>query len=309
MLQEAPYRTPPGFCDKPFYYIFDGVNNQITPLLTNGQNYLNQSILTDGDADFILRRVTGWTDLAAGQQTPYPPNGFNFKYPNTTRDYFSLPVYGSLDRDLNVMQGMADFLVVPEIVYPAGSAISFDLYNILVAGLTGGEGEAPANYGQVVFQGVKRYRGECPPDSGYAYYHKNFTYQKDILLNWTRFDNVITPTAISAPRTFVIPVQNFDFELLAISYEVGEVVGRVLFGFTLYDPITDRQWSNRGTSLMAMSMLDANIAGAGSWGAIIPSILYPVNTQIKFDIWSYNPDDSDPPTINLQFIGRRRMPC
>ncbi|MFN7996959.1 MAG: hypothetical protein U0Q18_25315 [Bryobacteraceae bacterium] len=296
------YVTPPGYRDFPFIYGLD------LSSYGTGDTFYDLALRMDGDADFILRRIFGFT-LALNNGTG------KFRYKNRWGSYaisdpmlLPSPTLGAL---------CDSWPVLPEKLYPAGGAIKMDLLNTNPYAPCTFNGQPVYQPGNLYFQGVKRFPitgPKCFYETPYRYREVPFSYKyggdNGLVLNWYQHTN----GGLNAPQTFQVDVVNYDFELQGItSSYVGESVltSYTNFQIVLYDS------SGLATSNMPVmcSMLqDQNFAliNALDVGVFpVPPLIYRVNSKIKFDIYSMVcPGDVNAPyTIDLTFHGVQRVPC
>jgi hypothetical protein len=283
-MVEAPYRTPDGFADYPFIYVFDGSG------LTDGTSPQRLAVPMQGGAEesFLLRRIVGLPQVA--QQM--------LLYNESQSASFS-----ALER---LPQ---NYTVVPEKKYQAPSVIPFDLGTVARASIACGA--QPIFLSFIGFQGVRRKpkpRGVSPLDSNYVYYERPWTYQFTLTLNWRRY--VSLPGPVEPPRRFSILIPNYDFELNWISVRrspSGALPATDDFLFQLYDRGQFR------TSTAPIPLRWFNFSGSADFGSVwpAPGILYPLGSQIEFDIVSMicNTDGDFPRVYDMVFGGVERVPC
>jgi len=280
--------------ERPFIYAYDTDN------LTAGQDYLNVILNLQSDAPFVARSLNIDSD-------EYDTNTVEA---SNVRAMTKYRMYGPQGQYLSSAPEAMGRLFTPEIEYPAGGQIRFDLYGVL----------KPANYnddpvvlpptykGQFLVQGVKRYNFD-PIDSPYKYKRRWYIYRQDITIDWTgrvgpTYDN------LAAPRTWAIQIQDFDFELHRL-YLDEQALG--LFKYTLYDSAQN--------ALSNIPVIDALTLTYGAYQNSpicfpTPHVLYRVGSQIKIDIYSLltpngvgNPSYSEvPQTLRLYFQGCQRIP-
>lgn len=250
------YKTPQGYLDFPYFYVFDATQ------LVNGQTYLNLPIQIQGDADFVCRRVTGI-------RTVLPANGLYQIYSGGGGQWFQAPCYAS----------SASRTALPERIYPYDSAITFDLYNVLRA--TGPASLlTPAAY--LAFQGVKRFRVPVSPGipSGitpYRYREAKYTYQATIAV----------PPAGGAPSVFTVELHNRDFELERISI-TNTATGVALATIDFLIMLQDSNGHNFSNIPLNPDFLNNAFA---RWPVVksvfpVPPVVYPAGGAIRFEITS-----------------------
>lgn len=275
--------------DRPFIYVFDA------DALVDGANYNDLTVPLHMDSEFLLRRIAGRPVVTAAAAA----GGRIQVRSDERRQLFAAPSAITPDQ-----------AVVPELAYAPGSAITFDLANVLRANnpTTG----TPVYFSQLCFQGVRRFPGggRLPQDTAYRYQEKPFAIVTDLIVNWSGrlFPGELV---VAGGRQFNAPVQDYDFELYYIALTeqlvgVGPAVqpSNQSIKLMLYDV--------DGNQLMSAPVCDFFL-GAGSRGYNslfpIPPLVYPAGSQILFDIHSLLANASLPMNLELAFCGVRRMPC
>ena len=251
--------------ERPFIYAFDTDN------LTLNSDVYNAILNLQSDAPFAARALnidSDEADFTTGEAC-------NVRAMNTYR------MYGPEGQSLSSAPESRGRLFSPQIVYPAGGQIKFDLFGILKPSNNNDDPQVlPPNWkGQFLVQGAKLFAGMEPSDSAYPYTRRWYTYRIDIPITWTGrvgpgFD------AWAVPQSFTIQVQNYDFELHRL-YTPRSACG--LFKYMLYDAAQN--------GLSNIPVLDALTLTYGFYqrsaiGFPSPHLLYPVGTQIKIDIYS-----------------------
>lgn len=271
--------------DRPFIYVYDA------DALTNGLTYNELMVPLHEDSEFLLRRIAGLPEVAA--------TGAIQVRSDERRRLFASPA-----------RITAEQAVVPELRYAPGSAISFDLVNVLRAGnaTTG----TPVYYSQLAFQGVRRFpEGSRPPkDTAYRYQEKPFSIVTDMIVNWS---GRLFPgeTVMAGGRQFNTPVQDYDFELHYISLtelRTGAIVGPTPCNQSIKLMLYDAD----GNQMMSAPVCDFFLgAGSINYNSLfpVPPVLYPAGSQILYDIHSLLANASVPMALELAFCGARRMPC
>jgi len=279
---EEQYVTPPGSIDFPYIYAFDCSG------LTPGNTYQNLSQNINGDSDFILRRIMGLHTVLGS-----PATG-QFLYRNASQSLcMSSPVYPS----------SATRQVLPEKFYARNTQIVFDLYGVSLAGIPcGGCGLLKIPTAQLGFQGVRRYPcGAGGPTGITAYPYREFKWQNNV--NFT-----LSVFAGSDPVTFYLPTNNYDVELerISITYQSGAPLTTEDFLIQLYDPN-----SHAFFSIPILSGFINNAqAGWRTRRSIfpVPSVVYPVGSQIRFDITSLLCTLGGAQSYQIVFDGIQRLP-
>lgn len=290
-LLEEPYKTPPGFRDFPFAYIYDATG------LTNTSNYLDIQLQFQGDADFILRHIAGVNNCVA---TAANSGRWNLKGPN--RQYAN----GSTSSGI---VAYPNWPVVPEKWFGQHEGIWFDLFNVLRAANTCGGTPIPTSY--IGFFGIKRFREFGQQNATtYRYRELPYRYEYTLTIDWAAFATGTTP---ASPRRFNQPVDNFDFELMRIS--ISSTTGAAAlttqdFAITLYDP--------QGHALSNLPIPQTYINSAKPSASTqptyqpcfpVPTVVYPAGSAIVFDIQSLLCGTSLPQSYNISFEGVWRLPC
>ncbi len=284
---DPPYQTPDGFVDWPYVYVFNAA------VLVDGTSPRNLSLQVQGDADFILRRITGLHTVGQALQ-----------YRNASQsNAFSAPA--RLGRNMGV---------VPEKLYPRNSLIGFDIDVVARAFIACGA--QPVFTSFLAFQGVRRFpmRGAIDARlSNYRYYERPFDYVLNFTIDWRRF--VAIPGATEPPRRFGLEVSNYDFELLYITVvnANGTQIAGVDFLMMLFD------YGQHELSTLPLPLQNFNYVGpAGVTGPArfasvfpVPMILYPRSSQIEVAITSMicNTDLVFPRAYQMVFHGVERVPC
>lgn len=290
---EQPYITPAGYRDFPFAYVYNANG------LTNGNNYLDIQVPTQGDSDFILRRVVGVTNCvasaASGGRWNYKGHNRQYAFGNQSTGVVPSPIW----------------TVVPEKRFAYNEAIWIDLYDVLKA--VNACGGTPIPYAQIAFMGVKRFaldQGYRSQQSTYQYKEMPQRYEYSLTINWAAYSS---GTTFAQPKQFSQQMDNFDFELLRMTIsEAGQTgtLTRQDFAMTLYDP-NSHQLSNAPIPQGYLNSGRATPSGQATYAAVtpVPSIVYPAGSQIKFDIQSLLCGTDVPKTYNISFEGIWRIPC
>ena len=294
-MQIQDYQTPQGYVDFPFVYVYDA------SALADASSYHDLTLQLQGDAEFVLRSIKGVPNCVAAA-----PNG-RFNYRNPSQSYpNSVPSSG-------FVPGVNEW-VLPEKVWPQKSYIYFDLYNVLrsltVCGLT------PIYSSQIAFGGVKRFAPGQIPDqphlSAQRFRRAPQTFAFSLTINWAHFDAGGNPNPV---RQFTQQVQNYDFELLALRISQVTTPGSIAplvtpdFSITLYDA------HKQATSSLPVPIWYLNSARATPQTTSpyrvsfpCPPLVYPVNSQMWFDVQSNLCSTSIPQSYAIDFIGAWRIP-
>lgn len=272
---DEPYQAPPGYYDQPFIYVLDADE------LTTGANYKNLSIITYSGADFILRRVAGHDRCATGAQ-----------------------FYDVLRRQIFLRNfktaGFGEFALAPELLFPSASGIQFDFLDAQPA-----VNACESGIAQVIFQGVRRYKGYRRPPS-YPYIDDDYWYTFDVAID-SNFPAGDT-------QQFGIDILDNDFELLEIRETIinpsggGAAVAcggaNQMFKIQLYDQVYEKVFSKPVVD-------DLICSNATTYQSIspVPGIVYRIAQQIRFDLTSLCDMGVCPYQVQLCFHGVRRRPC
>jgi len=310
-VQGAPYQTPKGYYDVPYVYSRSYFFPDSSPQLINASvalaSDLQDSIVLDGDSDFILRKIGTNFFLS---------KGFNFQ-DALQYNYFSAGagVFGGGFGGLTVN---GPIMIAPEKMFPAGGAIQY----VIGAGTVGAElnygggGFTPPyiGYFTIYFQGVKRYRGIPDRRANYKYWERQFTYAVPFNLNFTLLQTPYTNYLLNPVSYFNQIVNDYDFELMQIGILPS---GNDAFGYeiqlfdqaqvkTSNDPVAMNQCvSGNGQFFGGLGPNDSNNCFP------VPSLIYPQNSNIRFAIRSL----ADTSGRNaggqevIYFKGVQRIPC
>lgn len=295
-----PYRTPEGYTDFPFTYVFDATG------ITDGINISNLSKPMQGDSDFILRQIIGADSCVAAPSAGGKVQFYNGSKSKMTQTQIIAP---------------KNYPLVPEKRYKYNEEISFDLYNTLRAfNVCGG---TPIYTSYIGFRGVKRFHGNPGYRSGvtpYAWREVPQVYVTDITVNFSRF--VAGTTNPNPPSRFVVPLDNYDFELFQINISQpgallagggnSSAVGLTTndFGITLYDG-QGHQLSDLPQPALWVSGAKPTAATQQIYQAVVPvpPLVYPAAGQITFDVTSFLCSTSLPQVYDIAFVGVWRVPC
>jgi hypothetical protein len=268
--------------DRPFIYVFDA------DALTDGLSYNNLQVPVLADSTFFLRRVSGLPAVASRIQIRN----------HRGQQLFSAP-----------SQIPLDYPLAPELEYEPGSAISFDLVSVLRGNNAYGvPGSVPNYYSQLCFQGIRRFSQAAELETPYRYYQVPQIITAQAALTWTgRIAPAYTIPAES--RRFFVQVTDYDFELYRMSAvrqaPAGAWVPSVLDAkIMLYDAVGNRLMS----APVVDGFLNSCVANFNSEFPI-PPLLYPVGSNITFDVTSLLVAANVPMTINVAFQGVWRKPC
>lgn len=286
--QAVPLPDPANNSYRPFIYVYDGDS------LTDGvnQSYTNLQVNVDTDWDFRLRRFAGRSFIVpnTGVMQLKDPNGtFLYQFPACLPN---------------------ENLYVPELLYPRGSTISFDVQGVARANWTYAVGgSVPNYYSQFCFQGVKVLEGVKPYQTDYPYYEATKVYRQTITID---YGGRIGPAyqGLQGTRQFSFVVEDYDFEVYRMSFLMTKngasapSVPVAAFKMQMYD-------QNR-ENLMSAPVVDVFINSLSNGYASCfptPPLVYKVNSQIRYDIQSLLLDTEVPATLDIYFEGVNRIPC
>jgi hypothetical protein len=283
---EEPYRTPEGYRDIPFTYVFNGNS------LTDGQSPTGLTVAMDGDP-FILRRVAGANNVA----------GFFQYYNSNLSQVFCDPV---VSNDRTVQWG-----VIPEKPYPHNGQIRMDFGTVLRRAVPGGGLVA-----YVAFSGVKRVIGKpaWPTVANYPYRLEPFIYTIQI--------PVITWTNQSSGVKFQLDLRqgSYDFELYRVTQVETAAAGIVAAGQPVTGLLAYQFYDQNGYTMLSNAPIpdvlcidtafsDPTTFPRHNPGIFpVPAIVFPVGGQILFDAYALNPAGVAD-SVEVAFHGANRVPC
>ncbi len=278
-LKSLVYQVPNGKVDVPYMYVYDAAT------LTDGVSYNKLGMLLDPDSDFILRRIVGAQFVAGKIRTYFPSQRF---------------------MQQSLMNTKANWPVLPEVVYGAGSQIPFDLGTVAKAVTAD---TVPINLAFLGFQGVRRFDANMFPvyRTPYQYKELHKEYEFELNMNYAHWTDAGSGI-LTLPKQYVQIITEGDFELCQIRvtrYANGARVTTTDFQMSLYDP----RGQFRLSSLpMNLKFFDAN-APAAYYQSCFPaeSQVYPINGAIKFEITSMLPFGQVGQYV-IQFVGMERRP-
>ena len=330
MSQPICYQPPVGFVDEPFTFVYDAFANG----LTDGQTYRNQAVYIPGGYDFVLRRIVGIDSVLA------PTGQFQWRGSNQ-ENTTSVPV--------TCGTALRSQLVVPEVFFPQQSQIAFDLYNVSRRFGFGNAAGAKVYQAQIGFQGVRRRRvGPMPTPGNF----KRVPFQ--LLLPVTTYTQagVVTadggatfgPQSIGGAISANLTVSNYDIEIHMIqcvdtNYNGVQVgAGTIPNGLNWFAviPYNAARTALSSGYVLSQFISDSTPFGQSSVGtigtiqsptlvsptlynvgAVVPPLLYPQETQVKFDLvsllgnytatydWAGDPNK----ILNIVLTGYQRIPC
>jgi hypothetical protein len=279
-LDSLVYQTPNGKVDVPYVYVYDG------SVLTNGAAYNKLGLLLDPDSDFILRRVASANQVAASFRLYYPSQRY------------------VMDKLVNAKQ---NWPVLPEILYGAGSQIPFDL-GVVAKSVVADTVPIPTSF--IYFCGVRRFNTNAFPiyRTPYNYREVHKEYEFALNLNYSHWTGASNGVA-TMPVQYLQQITEGDFELCQIrvtQYATGaRLTNDSNFAISLFDP---RGQFRLMSAPVLQAAIDANSPAAYYQPCFpVPSMVYPVNGAIKFEIQSMLPFGSTGQYV-IQFVGIERRP-
>jgi hypothetical protein len=291
-MVEEPYHIPAGYTDFPFCYVFDA------SILTDGTTAQNLVVPTQGDSDFIIRHIIGLPQCVSNA----PPLGrWGLHNPNSTLANGN-PSTGIL------AYGQNNWTVLPEKRYRPNEQIKFDLYNVSRQSTVTAQGTI--YFSQLGFFGVKRYA----PSAAYPLLKTAYKYWE--LIRTFNFGFTVTQGYFGAnggvnPTTTYWQQTEYDFELLGISINNASGLFPNGIAITPYTPNRQYRMSNLPLQASWINYTGSPInVGQGVQGVFpVPSMIYPANSLIEFDVTSLLPLASAPQTYSVDFVGIWRIPC
>lgn len=276
-VRSLAYRTPAGFADVPYCYLYDA------SALADGSNNKNLSLIVDQDTDFVLRRIVGANLCVNSNAT-----GSFQVFDKSRLQFFQSAIRpGSMPASLG--GGVSgSWPVMPERLYPASSQIGFDLNGVL----RNFTADNPNIFNsQLGFWGVRRFNKQAlyVHNTDYAYHELPHTYQSGLFINWGHWTDASGAGIANNPRKFFIQVLETDFELcsIGVTYANGQPVTANDFQITLYMPDGFTRLSSAPMNLPFWNY-NAPIA-YGNPVYPVPSIVYPTKGLIQFEITSMLP--------------------
>lgn len=289
-MKEAYSLTPPGMIDDPYIMVYDARE------LTDGANAQNLSLQIDNGWDFLLRRV-----VDAGSVLATAANGGGILLYGPSRSQLA-----SDPQRLG-----SNYILTPQQLFPRNSYIGFDLFNVLRRvriNCAGTDILTPF----VSFQGVRRRAGTgsfAAYQSSYEYYERPFVYRTSITIDYAAYSAAGPPIAYNPPRQFEVNVANYDFELMGINAlraTTGAAVNVDEFGVLLYDASGQNRLSNRPVPIGHLNTLQTE-----TYFSVFPdpTLVYPINSSIKFEVESYLCSTELDRTYEIDFLGVMRVPA
>ena len=179
-MKTQPYITPSGTYDLPFFWIFDASG------FADGTNQPNSSIyLQGGYGDFQLRRIVGMDRFLAADGTG------KFQIQRASKGSY-------IQSDPVQAPNSPELAITPEEPYLETGKIWFDLY-----GISKPAGQPLSSL--LGFQGVRRMKGNPPPQPDYQNFPKSYSYQ---------LSGTLTEVASAGvPVVSKLLITDYDFEL------------------------------------------------------------------------------------------------
>jgi hypothetical protein len=289
---DQKYRTPEGFYDQPYVYVYDG------DALTDGNNYSNVPAVVPRDgAAFVLRQIYGRNNLCARVQikddyAPFTGASAGVVLPNT-------------------------YPIIPERVIQPEGILGLDLFTVARANRV--NLAVTIFFAQMAFQGVRRWplSGSAPGataypgPSSYKYWEKGFSYgdqaATQFTVNWAGTDTL--------PRKFIVPVDEMDFELQRVTLMRLQRAGVNNFGVPANE-IKLMLYDTYPRPLMSAPVLDVILNDAADAtthpynGTFpVPGVLYRRGSVIQFEVTSLLTVNMLNSVYQIVFQGVRRVPC
>jgi len=299
------YIVPSGVGDTFFVYAFVPTDNGIT----TGDAFLQSIAVQDGD--FVARAWAGKDTVETTGVGPGAGLASIQIYDTLRHAYFSGP--NSVSESYSNGQS-----IIPEKIYQDGGFIRFDLFNVNpLLNNTGGLGSPNVYADQLCFYGVRRSSKwiSDPAPSAYKYYEKPYSIPFTFTL--TSYGISTPGTGLPSPTQYIVPIEDFDFELREMRFVATDGTDgtqtQVPFAILLYNS----SWRQTSNIPLHIERIAKPIAGPGT--AISqqpynpfpsPPLMYPINSVIRFNIYSMIPSGSTlPVNVSLLFNGVRRIPC
>jgi len=263
-----------GVREFPYTYVFDATG------LTDATSPTNLVLPIQGDGAFALRRMFGLSKVASKIQL----RQFNGR------------------RYQSTLAALPDNYVLPrEIIFPADGAISIDLGTVLKANLACGSDPIYTSY--LGFQGVKYlpdYTGSY--ETPFEYKRLPYTFTYALTIDWDYYTTAPTQTP---PRPQYLPLTDYDFELHAIRVRFSDYTLDTTgyWQIILYDAY-ERATSNLPVNINYFNESAANLNSVFP----VPGLLYPAESQIRFDVRSLICPGTGPRSYVVEFVGMQRYP-
>lgn len=330
MMSDICYQPPVGFVDETYTFVYDAFANN----LVDGNTYLNQTVYIPGGYDFVLRRIVG-IDSVLATSGQFQWRGSNQE--NTS----SAPI--------TCGTALRDQLIVPEVFFPQTSQIAFDLYNVSKRFGFGNAAGAKVFQAQIGFQGVRRRRVGPMPTPGKF---KRVPFILTLPVNTYAQASV---TSAGGGATFGaqsvgndisvnLTVSNYDIEIHMIqcidtNFAAAIGAGVIPSGMNWFALIPYNAARTALSSAYVLSQFisdgvpfgQSSVGAVGEAqdevlvsktlygvGAVVPPLIYPQETQVKFDLvsllgnYTATYDWAADATNKITYItltGFQRVPC
>jgi hypothetical protein len=303
---DLKYQTPAGYVDDFFGYVFDADN------LPDGADYHGNVVPIEADSDFVLRKIDGMGTILKGVAGV---NGQWWLKDAGGAHVSAAPIFCQNMAIAPPLPAYDSEAVLPERTYPASGAIRFDLLAVKKQlYVSGGPPFLTVPAAQFIFTGVKRYPGSVK-DSAYRYRLLPYSYTIRFLIDWDVYTYIPphVPSGRTPAQQFYISINDLDFELWGVVDEgapPGAAPPASHAKVQLYDAAGRARYSR---PVLADWFAYNSPYSVGN--PIAPGILYPVGSQIKFDLYSMMfgpPPPFTEPGFPLErewtFFGVQRVP-
>lgn len=274
---------------RPFIYAYDFSTGNFP-----NSSYQDLLVPIDGGLPFDLRRVVGIQTVLGTNSV----GSYQIKRAGVPRSSSAFRAF------------TPDWPFVPELSYDAAGTIQFDITMTNGAPLARAfvteplGGGLPIYQSQLAFQGVSKYASLTPPSTVPT---KPYIYTAQVTLTQPAL-NVVGGVLIgrNLPTRLTIPIeQQFDFELMAISYN-PVVLGS--FHDVCALSILDASQNPISNIPINGSFINYNTQLFGTFPCWpIPPMVYPTKSVIAIDVYSLLPSSQVPLTINFLLIGANRL--
>ena len=291
-IRSLAYKVPAGYVDAPYCYLFDA--SSLTDSTANNSSNVNGTVQVDNDSDFYMRRVCGMNLVLAAPGALAGVTGAWNGLDRTKIPYFNSQIQpGTMPAALGGGQS-GNWPVLPEKEYLASNQIGFQLYGILRNFTADTTPTSNRNIydSQIGFWGVRRFKQGSfyIHNTQYEYHELPYTYTFPLNVNWGKWVNSTGAGIANNPRKFIVQVLETDFELcsIAVTYADGAPVTTNDFQLQLYAPDGYTYLSSAPMNLGFFNAVPGNYQ-YGNPVYPVPSMVYPVKGNIKFEITSLLP--------------------
>jgi hypothetical protein len=310
-IRSMTYRVPDGRVDAPYCYIYDA-SALTDSTANNSSNQLGLVTLLDNDSEFQLRRVAGMNLCLAAPGALAGVTGAWNAYDKSGDLFFQSEIQpGTMPAGLGGGQS-GSWPVLPEKQYLSGNHLRFQLYGILrnfTADTTPTSNRNIYN-SQIGFWGTRRFAKSnfYTYRTKYEYHELPYTYQFGLGLNWAHWANSAGAGIANSARKFQVPVLEVDFELCGINvtYIDGTPVLTNDFQFQLYAPDGYTLLSSDPMNLAFFNGVPGKANNTSyQYGSPVyptPTLVYPVKSNIKFEITSMLPYGTQQSYV-INFVG------